>query len=307
MPARSSWKGYVKVSLVAFPVKAYTATSSSDGSVALNQLHDECNSRIKYTKTCPLHGEVPSSEIVQGYQYEKDQYVRIDPDELDQLRTENDKAINVDAFVEQEAIDPIYHTDKSYYLVPDGPIGQKPYALVRDALAELGRCGIAQVVMSKREKLVMLRPVENLLSMTVLHYDAVVRKPAAYAGEVTDAAYAAEEMQLARSLVEGLTREDLDLAEYKDAYVERLTELIQARVEGRELVTPEAGEEPRVLSIMDALQQSVARVTVPPSKSKKTATKKSVAKKKAPARKAAASAKTRSKTTTKKKAKKKSG
>jgi DNA end-binding protein Ku len=111
MPARSSWKGYLKLSLVSVPVKAYTASSSAGG-VSLNQLHEECNSRIRYIKTCPIHGEVESSEIVSGYEFSKGQYVVIDPSEIDKLRPESDKAINVDHFIAASAIDPVYYSGK---------------------------------------------------------------------------------------------------------------------------------------------------------------------------------------------------
>src|SRR5262245_43595897 len=130
MAARSTWKGYLKVSLVSVPVKAYTATSSSGSPIALNQLHDKCHSRIKYQKTCPVHGEVSTDEIVMGYEFAKGQYVVVNPDEIEKLRTEGDKSISVNAFVPADAIDPVYNSGKTYYLVPDGPVGQKPFSLL---------------------------------------------------------------------------------------------------------------------------------------------------------------------------------
>src|SRR6516165_9610326 len=114
MAARSSWKGFLKLSLVSIPVKAYTATTSSGGEIHLNQLHAECHSRIQYKKTCPIHGEVKQDQIVQGYEQAKGQYVVIDPDELEKLRTEDDKAIKIDSFIEPGVLDPIYFSGKSY-------------------------------------------------------------------------------------------------------------------------------------------------------------------------------------------------
>src|SRR5947209_10118203 len=131
MAARSSWKGFLKLNLVTVPVKAYTATSSGGGDIHLNQLHSVCHSRIQYKKTCPIHGEIPKEEIVSGYEYTKGQYVVIDTDELNKLRTEDDKAISIATFVGPTAIDPVYYTGKTYYLVPDGPVGQRPYALLQ--------------------------------------------------------------------------------------------------------------------------------------------------------------------------------
>src|SRR5690242_2591822 len=134
MPPRSTWKGYLKVSLVSVPVKAYSASTSGGGEVRLNQLHEECHSRIQYKKTCPIHGEVPNDQIVSAYEYSKGQYVVIDPEEVDKLRTPDEKAVNIDAFIPPDSVDPTYFSGQSYYLVPDGPVGQKPYALLLEGM-----------------------------------------------------------------------------------------------------------------------------------------------------------------------------
>ena len=123
MAARSSWKGFLRLSLVSIPVKAYTASSSGGGDISLNQLHTACHSRIKYQKLCQVHGEVTQDQIVMGYEYSKGQYAVIDTSELEKLRTESDKAISIDTFIKPEDIDPIYFTEKSYFLTPDGPAG----------------------------------------------------------------------------------------------------------------------------------------------------------------------------------------
>jgi DNA end-binding protein Ku len=225
---------------------------------------------------------VSNDEIVSGYEYAKGQYVVIDPDELDKLRTESDKSINVDTFVPADSVDPVYHSGKTYYLVPDGPVGQKPYALLRDTMAESNLNAIAQVVLSKREQLVLLRPIEKLLGMTVLEYHAQVKQPAAFEDELTETASSEDELQLARTLIEGMASDEVDLSQYKDTYVEKLTALIEAKVEGKELVTPPAEESPQVINLMDALKASVQQIKAP--------TKAAAAQRK-PARKMAASAK----------------
>src|SRR6185436_12501090 len=115
--SRSVWSGFIRFSLVAVPVKAFTAAASGGGDISLNQLHKGCNSRIQYKKTCPVHGEVKAEEIVSGYEFDKGQYVVIDPDEVDKLRTPADKAINVQAFVTPEQFDPRYFNGKHYYLL----------------------------------------------------------------------------------------------------------------------------------------------------------------------------------------------
>src|SRR5436309_4016380 len=162
MAARSSWKGFLKLSLVSVPVKAYTATASGGAEVHLNQLHAECHSRINYKKTCPIHGEVANDQIVSGFEHAKGQYVIVDTDELDKLRSEDDKAINIDSFVKAGTLDPVYCTGKTYYLVPDGPIGQKPYAVLHDGMVDLDRQAIARVVMHGREQVVLLRAMNGL-------------------------------------------------------------------------------------------------------------------------------------------------
>jgi DNA end-binding protein Ku len=280
MAPRSTWKGYLKLSLISIPLKAYTATSGGGSPISLNQLHEECKSRIRYQKTCPIHGEVPHDEIVSGYEFAKGQYVIIDPDELDKLRSENDKSISVDTFVPADAIDPVYHSGKTYYLVPDGPIGQKPYALLHQTMADSNLHAIAQVVLSKREQLVLLRPIEKLLGMTVLEYHAQVKQPAAFEDELTQTTSTEDELQLARTLIEGMASDEVDLSRYRDTYVDKLTALIEAKVEGKELVSPPAEETPQVINLMDALKASVQQIKAP--------TKKAVAQTK-PARKMAAS------------------
>jgi DNA end-binding protein Ku len=260
MAARSSWKGFLKLSLVSVPVKAYTATASSANEIHLNQLHAECNSRINYKKTCPIHGDIPNDQIVSGYEYAKGQYVLIDTDELDKLRTENEKAINIDAFIPANGLDPIYSTGKTYYLVPDGPVGQKPYALLRDAMVELKRQAIATVVMSGKEQIVLLRPMDNLLSMTQLSYEHQVTKPSNFDSELTKPAVEPEELKLAKTLIEASTPKKLDYSKYRDVYTEKLTKLIEAKVAGQEIVAPPIHEEAQVINLMDALRKSVAQV-----------------------------------------------
>lgn len=259
MAARSSWKGFLKLSLVSVPVKAYSATTTS-GDIHLNQLHAECNSRIQYKKTCPIHGEVSTDQIVSGYEYSKGQYVIVDPAELEKLRTEDDKAVKIDKFVASDALDPIYQTGKSYYLVPDGPIGQKPYALLHDGMVELKRHAIAQVVMHGKEQVFLLRPVNGLIAMSQLNYEQQVTQPSAFEEEAPKVESSPEEKKLVKTLIDASTEKKLDFGKYKDVYTEKLTKLIEAKVAGQEIVAPPAQEHAQIINLMDALKQSVARV-----------------------------------------------
>src|SRR5262245_565372 len=183
MAARASWKGFIRLSLVSVPVKAFTATASGGGEIHLNQIHAECHNRIRYQKTCPIHGEVSNDAIVSGYEFSKGQFVVIDPDELDKLRSESDKAVNIDTFISPETIDPIYFSGKTYYLVPDGPIGQKPYSLLHKGMLDQKCVAVAKVVLHGREQVVLLRSLEKLIAMSILEYEQKINPVASYEDE----------------------------------------------------------------------------------------------------------------------------
>ncbi len=273
MAPRSSWKGFIRLSLVSIPVKAYTATASG-GEIRLNQLHRDCNSPIKYRKVCPTHGELESAEIVSGYQYAKGQYVVIDPEEVSKLRKQSDKAVNLDGFFPADKLDLAYLTGKNYYLAPDGPVGQKAYVLLHKVMTEKNLYGIAQVILSGKEQLVVLRTTGRLLVMSGLSYEAQVKSPAAFEDEVIDAEFSADEVKLTETLIGATMLEELDLSKYKNAYVEKLTEIIEAKVAGKQIVEAPHEDEPKVIELMEALKQSVARIADASDLEKKTAASK---------------------------------
>ena len=289
MPPRSSWKGFLRLSLVSVPVKAYTA-SASGSEIRLNQLHRDCNSQIKYRKVCPLHGELDNEAIVSGYQYAKEQFVVIDPEELNKLRRESDKAVNVDGFFPSDQLDAAYFSGRNYYLVPDGPVGQKAYLLLHRVMSEKKLYAVGQVVLSGKEQLVLLRPRGKLLVMALLSYWSQVKQASSFEDEVVEVQYTDDEVDLTEKLVEATTLEEFDLSKYKNGYTEKLTELIEAKVAGKEIVAAPPSEEPKVIELMEALKQSVARVQDPSggkaaskkAKPAKTATAKTAKKKMAP-------------------------
>jgi DNA end-binding protein Ku len=259
MAARSFWKGFLRISLVSVPVRGYSATSAS-ASIQLNQLHAECHNRIKYQKTCPIHGEVSKEEIVSGYEFAKGQYVVIEPEEIKKLRADSDQVISVDAIVGPDVISPLYYTDKTYYLLPEGDVAERPYALLHQCLGEDQLQAVARVVLYGRDELVVVRPVERLLAMTALKYEAEVRRPEGFGDELGDPGKLdAEEISLTKTLLKSFAKRKFSLASYKDEYVERLRQLIEAKVEGKELVTPPAAKEPQVINLMDALKRSLAQ------------------------------------------------
>lgn len=298
MPPRSSWKGFIKLSLVSVPVKAYTATASG-GDIRLNQLHRVCNNRVQYKKTCPEHGEIANDEIVSGYEYSKGNYVVVDPSELDKLRTENDKSVNIDGFIAPDEIDPVYYAGRTYYLVPDGPVGQKPYALLRSVMEGDGLYAIAKTVVAGKEQVVLVRPVGKMLAMTVLSYTSKVKAANSFEDEIQDLDLDEAELKLTKTLVDASTLEEFDFSSYTDIYTQKLSKLIEAKVEGEELVAVPDPEEPKIINLMDALKQSVANAQKP-STSKGSAAKTGKTSKKS-SKKMAPSAKGRKTATRKKK------
>jgi DNA end-binding protein Ku len=256
-PSRTSWKGFLKLSLISVPVKAFTASESA-GEIHLNQLHKGCNSRVKYVKVCPEHGELNSEGIVSGFEHAKDQYVVVDPDDLDKLRTKTDRAVSIDGFIPDDAVDSLYFAGKAHYLLPDGIAGARPYALLRDGMVQNGVCAIAQVVMSGREQLVLLRPHGRMLVMTGLLYPQRVRKAKEFEGEIEDITFKPEEVALTNTLISASKIAAFELDVYKDQYVTKLRRLIDLRVAGKEVVQAPDHEEPKILNLMDALKKSVA-------------------------------------------------
>ena len=255
--ARSVWKGFIQFSLVSVPVKAYTAANSSGGRVQLNQLHAECNSRIKYTKTCPVHGEVAADQIVSGYEFAKGQYVIIDPDELDKLTPPAEKAVTLQNFIRRTDIPDRYFCGRTLYLVPDGLVGQKPYNLLHRVMTEGGRVGFAKVVMNGKEKLMLIQPVERLLAMSELAYDQELKKPGDFGDEVTTVEVTPDEVKLARTLTEAMAEDEFDISVFKDSYADNLAALIEAKVNGKQVVAPPEEAPPQVINLMEALQRSV--------------------------------------------------
>ena len=265
MAARSVWKGFIRFGLVTLPVKAYSATASESG-VALNQLHKDCGMRIKYRKTCPEHGEVKGDQIVSGYQYSPDQYVIIDPNELEKLRSEKDKAVNIVAFIKPNAIDPAQYSGRTMYLVPDGPVGFKPYALLLRTMLEQENYAFAQVVFGAKDQVVLLRPTGGLLAMTFLSFASAVRPASEFAAEVPKAETGAQELKMAHMLVESMVDKDFDFKQYKDTYDERLLQLVESKVAGKQIVTPPVDDLQQIPDLMEALKKSLE--TAKPQKKK---------------------------------------
>ena len=262
----SSWKGHLKLSLVSVPVRAYSANVAA-ARVHLNQLHAECHSRIRYQKTCPIHGEVSKEEIVSGYEYAKGQYVIVEPEELTELRGEREREINIEAVLPRQSIDLLYCTERSYYLLPDGKAGEKPFVLLQQVLADGKLEAVARGILFSREEVMLVRPLENLLSVTALKFATEVAPPSELSETISAPTLKREEVTLTKTLIEAYLKKKFSLAEFTDHYAEDLTKLIEAKVQGKDVVKPPAAAEaPPTINLMDALKKSLASKQTGPSK-----------------------------------------
>lgn len=257
--ARASWRGALSFGLVSFPVQAFNAHLPAEDHVAFHQLHEKCHSRIHYEKVCPLHGQVDQSEIVSGFEYKKGKYVEIEPEELEALRTTKEKALTIDSFIEPAELDPIYFDGRMYLLAPDGPEATEPYAVFLAALEHTEKVGIGQVVMSGKDQAVLLRPYDGALQMALLNYEHEMRSADDVVGDLPTLKATDRKVKLAEQLIASWETKSFDFSNYEDRYFEKVKELIDAKVKGREVVAPEEEEEPSVVNLMDALKKSVAR------------------------------------------------
>lgn len=257
MAARPSWRGYLRLSLVSVPVEAFTAATPGKGEIHLNQLHEPCHSRIRYKKFCPIHGEVPNDEIVYGYEYAKDQYAVLDPGERQSFREQGERAMTIERFIPMNAIDPFSFSGRNYYLLPDGAAADKPYRVLCEAMQNEKRCALGQVVMSGRQDIALVRPVESVLTMSLLNYTTQVKPVADFVEEVGEGRVSANELKLARTLIQQSSSNDADLDEYQDTYAQKFKEAIEAKIAGKEVITAADDEDVPVVSLMDALRKSL--------------------------------------------------
>ena len=253
---RPIWSGSISFGLVNVPVKLFTAVSQKD--VRFHQLHASDNSRIKQKRVCAADGaEVPFDEIVKGYEIAPDQYVVVEPDELEQFDPKATHTIDIEEFVHLDQIDPIYF-ERPYYVVPDDRAA-KPYKLLAEALADSDKVAIARFVMRTKQYLAAIRVVDGVLVIsTMLYADEVVPSDDLDVPgdeiEVTE-----KELKMARQLVDSLSVDDFEPEKYHDEYRERVLELIEAKAAGEVVIAPAAEAEPaKVVDLLAALEASVA-------------------------------------------------
>ncbi len=250
---RPLWKGAMTFGLVYIPVKLYTATERKD--IRFNMLHKECHTPIQYRKYCPhCEAEVAHDDIVRGYEYEKGRYVVLTEEDLAALPTEGGRNIALLDFVDLGEIDPVYF-DKTYYLAPaEG--GQKVYELLRQAMRESGKVGIARVAIRSKETLACVRVSERVLVMDTMLYPDEVRRPELLPELDYQVSIHDNERKMALSLVENLAA-PFDPAKYTDKRREALNEVIRAKVAGDAAVRPPEAEPVKVVDLMEALKSSI--------------------------------------------------
>ena len=229
---RASWTGILQVSLVAVPVKAYPATSTTE-TLRFNQLHAGCKQRIRYEKHCPSHGKVEAAEIVKGYPYAPDQYVVVEDSELDRLRPPKEKALLLEQFVEAGQVEPVRLSGRTLYLFPDGLPAQRSYLLLAEAMQTRNCCAVGRITMSGRRHGVVVRPLGRLLAMHVLHDAALVRPAAPLEAELRHGASSPAELNLACMLIDSASG-PLDWSRLRDDTPEKLAQLIEGKLGGRE-------------------------------------------------------------------------
>jgi DNA end-binding protein Ku len=242
--------------LVSVPVKAYAAVSSTSAS-RFHLLHAGCGQRISYAKSCSRHGPVEADAIVKGYEYATDQYVVVEPEELEQLRPPRDKALILEQFIAVEEVPPTFFAGRCLYLVPDGPAAHHPYGVLVEAFQHAGRAALGRVVLSNQRQLVLVRALGRLLVLDVLHYPAQVRSSVNWEADLPPCTASEAEREVAAQLIR-LASAPVDWTRYRDTSAEELAALVEAK--RAEQGPPEATEEPVVLRLLDALKQSVAAV-----------------------------------------------
>jgi len=258
MAARPTWKGYLKVSLVNIPIKVFPATESS-ATISFNQLHGECNTRINQKKWCAhCEREVPNSEIVKGYEYEKGRYVVLSEEDFENVRTESTRVIDLVQFADESSIDPMY-VDRTYYLAPDGGVATDAFAVMREGMK--GKVGVGKLALYGREYLVAVRPHGKGIVMHTLHHAAEIRAMEQVEElNSVPAKVKPEEIKLAKQVISTFEA-PLNLKDYKDEYREGLQEIIDAKIAGREIVAQHVEEPPKVVNLMEALRKSLDRVS----------------------------------------------
>ena len=264
---RSSWKGYLRVSLVSCPVRLYTATSSAER-ISFHNLVPGTMSRISMVPTDPTTGKaVPREELLKGYEFEKGRYVILSEEELDKLQVESNRVIDVAQFIADEEVDPLY-LDTPYWLAPDGKMANEAFRVIVEAMRREKKVGVGRLVLSSRERVVMLSPRGKGIMIRTLRAPDEVRRDTPYFEEIEEGPLDESAVKLAQQIVAQKSTE-FDPALFVDHYQEALQQLIKAKIKGETVVTAEVAEPAPIIDLMAALKKSLETMK-PPASSKPT-------------------------------------
>jgi DNA end-binding protein Ku len=252
---RSSWKGYLKLSLVSCAVALYNASSSSER-VSFNTLNRKTGNRLKQNLVDSVSGEpVDTSDRVKGYEVSKGQYVMVEDTDLEALKIESTKTIEIETFVPQAEVDQIY-LDSPYYLAPDDKVAEEAFAVIRDAMASKKMVGVGRIVLNRRERMLMLEPRSNGILATTLRYPYEVRKDAEYFAGIPDIKLPPEMLDIAKEII-GRKSGHFEPDKFTDRYEEAVVSMLRAKQAGQTFAVPEAAPPANVVNIMDALKRSL--------------------------------------------------
>jgi DNA end-binding protein Ku len=275
MAPRSSWKGHLKLSLVSCPVRLYNATSRSE-KVAFHLLHKDTHNRIQMKPNDPELGPVERSDLVKGFEYEKDQYVVFEQEDFDKVQIETSKAIVIEKFVDSKDVDPIY-LDAPYYLAPDGAVAEETFRVIQHAMRDKDKVALSRIVLANRERLIALSCRDKGFLMMTLRTADEVRDSADYFTDIQDEEPEQEMLDLAEKLIEQKSGK-FDPSEFRDRYHDAVVEMVKAKIKGQEPVLAKAPERGKVINLMDALRRSLEEAKPPAeSKPRKPAPKKPAA------------------------------
>ncbi|GLR99296.1 non-homologous end joining protein Ku [Bradyrhizobium liaoningense] len=261
MAPRANWKGFLRLSLVTCPVALYPATSESE-KISFNQLNRATGHRIKYLKVDADTGdEVSNEDIVKGYELDKGQYIEVTKEELEEIALESTRTIEIDEFVDKSDIDPRYLI-RPYYLRPDGKVGHDAFAVIRETIREMDKVAIGRVVLTNREHIIALEPMDKGLVGTLLRYPYEVRNEAEYFDEIQDVKVTKDMLDLARHIVEKKSGH-FDPEKFEDHYETALIDLINQKRAGKPITPKERPRAGNVVDLMEALRLSVGEEAAP--------------------------------------------
>lgn len=267
--ARAYWKGFLRLSLVTIGVEIYNAVESK-ADISFRQIHKPSGKRVNYQKIVPGIGKIDNADIVKGYEVDTDTYVILEPEEIDAVKLESKKTIDLVQFIDAKDIDYRYF-ERPYFVVPTDSLSGEGYVVIRDALRKTGKIGLAQVTIAGREWLVALAPLEDGLVMEMLRYAEELRRPADFFDAVPSSKADPEMIDLAMQLIEkksGPFRPE----KFEDHYATALKALIQDKLKGRKIVAHEE-DRPKggnIVDLMEALKKSVGGAAAPKAKGKGT-------------------------------------